>query len=67
MHETNTTHPIGLMTAKQSAEFLTLGRTAFYALIKSGKIPRPIKLGPRGGSSRWRRSDLSAFVESLSK
>ena len=55
------------MTVKQASEFLTLGRTAFYALIKSGKIPRPIKLGPRGGSSRWRRADLSAFVESLSK
>ena len=67
MHETNPNTTSGLMTVKQASEFLTLGRTAFYALIKSGKIPRPIKLGPKGGSSRWRRADLSAFVESLSK
>ncbi len=67
MHETNTHTPSGLMTVEQATAFLTLGRTAFYALIKSGKIPQPLKLGPRGGSSRWRRADLSAFVESLSK
>ena len=65
MHETNT-HS-GLMTVRQAVEFLTIGRTAFYALVKSGKIPQPLKLGPRGGSSRWRRSDLSAYVESLCK
>lgn len=32
-----------------------------YRGIKSGRFPAPIKIGP--GTSRWRRSEIIAFLE----
>ncbi|EFB9877828.1 TPA: AlpA family phage regulatory protein [Citrobacter farmeri] len=32
----------------------------FYALVKSGRFPKPIKLGR---SSRWRKSDYFHWLE----
>ena len=34
-----------------------------YRGVKSGKFPRPIKIGP--GISRWRKSELREAIEKL--
>lgn len=42
---------------------LPVSRSAFYAGIKSGKYPAPIKLSER--TSAWRKSDILALLESF--
>lgn len=38
-----------------------IGRSTIYAWIRSGRLPPPIRLGPR--FSVWRDSDISDFIE----
>jgi len=39
---------------------LPISRAAFYAGVKSGKYPQPLKLGTR--TSAWRESDILKIV-----
>jgi prophage regulatory protein len=41
-----------------------ISRATWYAGIKSGKFPKPIKLGER--ASAWRGSEVEALIQSLS-
>jgi prophage regulatory protein len=43
---------------------LPIGRTSFLNGVKSGKYPKPIKLGER--SVAWRVEDIRALVNSIS-
>jgi prophage regulatory protein len=43
---------------------LPIGRTTFLNGVKSGKYPKPVKLGER--SVAWRVSDIRALIESIS-
>ena len=40
---------------------LPISRSAFYAGIKDGRFPRPIRLGPR--TSAWSKSAIIAIIE----
>lgn len=40
-----------------------VSRATWYAWIKQGHAPAPVKLGPR--ASAWRVEDVRAFVEKL--
>ena len=48
-----------LLTADQTATLLGVGRSTFYRLHSSGRVPLPIRLG---GSVRWRAEELRAWV-----
>ena len=39
-----------------------IGPTTVYSRIKAGKFPEPVRIGE---ASRWRRSTLDAFDDSL--
>ncbi len=41
---------------------LPLGKSAFYALIRDGRLPRPRKIGRR---SVWLENDILAALEKL--
>lgn len=41
-----------------------VSRATWYAWIKKGHAPAPVKIGPR--ASAWRVEDVRAFVEKLS-
>jgi prophage regulatory protein len=41
---------------------LSENRSSFYALIRGGQFPRPIK---RGRSSRWRQSEVDAYIAKI--
>lgn len=49
-----------LLTDKASARLLGISRATFRRRVSEGVLPAPLRLG---GCSRWRRSDLEAFVE----
>lgn len=42
---------------------LPVTHSTWWAWVKSGKAPAPIKLSP--GCTVWRRADVIAFAESL--
>ena len=42
---------------------IPIGRTSFLNGVKSGKYPKPVKLGER--TTAWRVSDIRALIEKL--
>jgi prophage regulatory protein len=54
----------GLLREKQVLKILPIGRSTLWAGVKTGRFPRPIKLGPR--TTVWRAKDIWQLVERLS-
>jgi predicted DNA-binding transcriptional regulator AlpA len=44
---------------------LPIGKTAWWAGVKSGRYPKPIKLGPR--TTAWRVEDIRALIETTAQ
>lgn len=44
-----------------SAPLIDVSRSTWWAGVKSGRFPKPVKLGPR--TTCWRGSDLLALVK----
>jgi len=42
---------------------LPVGRSTFLAGVKSGKYPKPVKLGER--TTAWKKADILALLESM--
>ena len=55
----------GFLRLNQVLELLPIGKSTFWAGIKSGRFPKPVKLGPR--TSAWRREDILALLEEFGK
>ena len=51
-----------LMTRKQVQEKVQLTRSSIYRLMRQGRFPLPLKIGP--SAVRWRSDELSAWLES---
>lgn len=48
-----------LVTDTEAARLFAIGRSTFWANVRKGLLPQPIKIG---GATRWRLSDLLACV-----
>jgi predicted DNA-binding transcriptional regulator AlpA len=48
-----------LLTDREAAELLSIGKATLWSNVKKGEVPPPIKIG---GATRWRVADLLAFV-----
>lgn len=44
-----------LIKDKDAAAMLDMGRSTFWANVKAGNLPQPVKIG---GLTRWRVADL---------
>lgn len=53
-----------LIPRKTVEKLSGLSRATIYRLIKAGKFPRPLSIGP--GAVRWRQSEVIAWQQSLS-
>jgi len=42
---------------------LPIGRSSWWAGVKAGRFPQPVKLGPR--TTVWRRRDIIRLIERL--
>lgn len=42
-----------------------IGRSTWWAGVKSGRFPKPVKLGPR--ITAWRVEDIRALIESFKR
>ena len=50
-----------LMRLPQILELIPISRSAWWAGCKSGKYPKPVKLGPR--TTAWRASDIAELLK----
>ena len=48
-----------LLTASELGELLGVARCTIWSWDSSGRIPRPVRIG---GCTRWRRSEIEAWV-----
>ena len=49
-----------LLTAKESAEILTISLPTFYRLLKRGRIPQAVRFGTY---PRWPQSEILGVIE----
>lgn len=50
----------GLIRLKAVLQLLQISKSSYYAGIKTGRFPPPVRLGPR--TSAWRLDDIKALV-----
>jgi predicted DNA-binding transcriptional regulator AlpA len=55
---------IGFLRLPQVLAIIPVSRSTWLAGCKSGRYPKPVKLGPR--TTAWRTADIAALAESLS-
>ena len=51
-----------LLRLKQVLEIIPVSKSTWWAGVKSGRFPQPVKLGPR--TTCWRESEVRKLVES---
>jgi len=60
----NTSIPAtGFLRLPQVLKFVPISRSAWWEGCKTGRFPRPVKLGPR--TTAWRAEDIAALVKHL--
>lgn len=55
----------GFLRLPKVLEIFPVSRSAWWAGVKSGKYPAPVKLGVR--TTAWRAIDINALIDSASK
>ena len=53
---------IGFIRLPEVLKLIPVGKSTWWAGIKSGRFPSPVKLGPR--VTAWRREDIQNWIES---
>ena len=53
-----------LLTDKQVAQMLCIGRSTVWAYAEKGILPKPLKLSKR--STRWKYEDILLFIDKKS-
>lgn len=48
---------------KETPPFVPVGRSTWWAGVKSGRYPQPVKLGPR--TTVWRAEEIWALVKAV--
>jgi predicted DNA-binding transcriptional regulator AlpA len=49
-----------LMKADEAAQMLCMGRSTFWAHVKAGKLPQPVRIG---GITRWKMVEIRRLAE----
>ncbi|MDL2268015.1 AlpA family phage regulatory protein [Desulfovibrio sp. OttesenSCG-928-G15] len=52
-----------LLRINQVLALVPVGRSSWWEGCRTGRYPKPIKLGPR--TTVWRAEDITAFIENL--
>ncbi|MEM9448015.1 MAG: AlpA family phage regulatory protein [Cyanobacteria bacterium P01_E01_bin.6] len=51
----------GFLRIKEVLAIIPVGRSTWWAGVKDGRFPQPIKLGPR--TTVWRVEDIHSFIQ----
>ena len=54
----------GFLRLNQVLELIPVGRSTWWAGVKDGRFPQPVKISPR--CTAWRAEDVRALVEKIS-
>jgi prophage regulatory protein len=54
----------GFIRLNQLLKIIPVGKTTWWNGVKSGKFPKPVKLGAR--TTAWRVEDIRQFIDSTS-
>ncbi len=63
MFNQNSTPPSGLLRLPQVLALIPVGKSSWWRGCKTGRYPKPVKLGPR--TTVWRAEDIAALMQSL--
>ncbi|MHB1914978.1 MAG: helix-turn-helix transcriptional regulator [Acidiferrobacteraceae bacterium] len=55
----------GYLRMPQILALIPISRSSWWAGVRSGKYPRPIKLGPR--TTAWRAADIQALIVKIDR
>ena len=55
---------LGFLRLPEVLEIIPIGKSSWWSGVKTGRYPKPVKLGPR--TTAWRASDIEALVADLS-
>ena len=55
----------GLLRLTKVLDLVPVSRSTWWAGCKTGRFPKPVKLGPR--TTAWRAEDIAALLEKLGK
>ena len=58
-------NPKSLLRLPDVLRLVPISKSAWWAGVKEGRFPRPVKLGPR--TTAWRASDVLALIDGLGK
>jgi predicted DNA-binding transcriptional regulator AlpA len=53
----------GFMRLPQILKVFPIGKSTWWAKVKAGKYPKPVKLGPR--TTAWRVEDICDLMEEV--
>lgn len=53
----------GYIRIKDVLRLIPVGKSTWWAGVKSGRYPKPVKLGPR--MTAWRVEDIKQFIETM--
>src|SRR5208283_5237420 len=56
--------PQSLLRLRQVLTLIPVAPSSWWLGVRSGRFPKPVKLGPR--TTCWRASDIFALIDSLS-
>jgi prophage regulatory protein len=59
----NTLPETGFLRLPQILEFIPVGKSTWWAGVKSGRFPKGVKLGPR--TTAWRCEDIRSLITNL--
>ncbi|WP_291441154.1 AlpA family phage regulatory protein [Desulfovibrio sp.] len=63
MSDTSSISSKRLLRINQVLALVPVGRSSWWEGCRTGRYPKPVKLGPR--TTVWRAEDIVAFLESL--
>ena len=55
----------GLLRLPKVLDLVPVSRSTWWAGCKTGRFPKPVKLGPR--TTAWRAEDIAALLEKFGK
>ena len=65
MQNKNTLPQTGFLRLPEVLKYIPVGKSTWWAKVKTGEFPKPVKLGSR--TTAWRAEDIQALIEKLSK
>ncbi|WP_220635008.1 AlpA family phage regulatory protein [Georgfuchsia toluolica] len=63
--QTHSNHQAGFIRLPQILSLIPVSRSTWWAWVRSGKAPKPVKLGPR--TTAWKAADIHALIAEVAK